>query len=295
MIIVKKEDNIMHKSYLARIFAIATLLMSSVTWAGPVFLTGHDPDFHAQGEAGAQRLLTSGLAFVTGGTYVAGNTFAGASTLGSGKFLWVESNIGIPGGHRRGENGLISIGLTAGTDYDSVNAAGFTALADFSAYSAIGIASSFGGLLTRAELDALILRSGDIGDFINFGGGLFASSECFPCGANLLAGSDAPDLFGYLPIDVTSIGANAPFTVTAAGAAAPFSLTNADLNSPTHNSFGLTGGLTIIDTDSQGNATTLAGDVLIDDGGFVPVPEPGTLGLFLAGLFGLALRRKKAA
>ena len=232
---------------------------------GPVFLTGHDPDFHAQFDAGARNLLRAGLSFVTNGTYnLAGDGDSDSDDDGT-KFLWVESRIPTPGGHRIGEDRLGDIGLTLGIHYDRANAAELAAV-DFSDYTAIAIASSFGGLLTRAELDALIARAADIEDFINEGGGLFASSECFPCGANLLGPPvPAPNLWGYLPVAVSSIGVATPFTVTAFGAAPPFNLVNGDINSPSHNSFGLIGGLTPIDLDNAGNPGALAGIVGDDD------------------------------
>jgi hypothetical protein len=272
----------------AGVLAAAIWGASSVSaLAGPVFLTGHDPDFHAQDDAGAVNLLRAGLSFVTGGTYDMND---------GNKFLWVESRISPPGGHRIGELALSNtLGLTLGTHYDRANAAEFASV-DLSDYTAVAIASSFGGLLTRAELDALIARSSDIAAFINAGGGLFASAECYPCGANLLGGATAPDLFGYLPVNVSSIVASAPFTPTPYGAAAPFNLTAADLNSPTHNSFGLTGGLNVVDIDSADNPTTLAGVVNVNDGGFSDVPEPATVAIFGIGLAGLgAMRRRRGS
>lgn len=269
----------------ATVVASAIALFASFSAsAGPIFLTGHDPDFHAQDSAGAQNLLRTGLNFATGGS----------ATLNDGnKFLWVESRIGVPVGHRVGEAGLTAIGLSLGIHYDRANAAEFAAL-DLSSYTAIAIASSFGGLLTRAELDALIARSPDIAAFINAGGGLFAAAECDNCGTDLL-GAD-PDLFGYLPVDVTSVGAAGPFSATVFGAG--LGLSDSDLNDPTHNSFGLVGGLNVVDTDQNGNPTTLAGIVQIEEGGggFVQASEPGTLAIFGLGLVGLGfMRRRRSA
>lgn len=272
----------------------------SAAWAGPIFITGHDPDFHAQSTTSAQNLLNVGLGFATGGTH----------DLNDGnRFLWVESRIGDPGvpslpaGHRIGELGLGAIGLTLGVHYDRVNAAEL-ATVDFSVYSAIAVASTFGGILGANELLGLNARAGDIADFVNAGGGVFASAECFPasgfCLSSLLDGSSgvlpaitAADLFGFLPIAVDVVAPNPPFTVTPYGMS--LGLTDADMVDPTHNAFLAPAGLNIVDVNAVGAPVTLAGNVLIDDGGFVPMPEPATLalvGLGLTAMAGLARRRR---
>ncbi len=278
----------MRKQLAVAALAIAVIFGTTPVWAGPIFLTGHDPDFHAQGSAGAANLLRAGLNFVTGNTL----------TDGVHKFLWVESRISPPGGHRTGELGLNAIGLTLGTNYDRADATEF-ASANLSNHTAIAVASSFGGLLRQAELDALIARKTDIQNFVNAGGGVLALAECAAsnpaCQADL-AGSNPASLYGYLPVSVSSIPPTTPFTVTPAGAAAPFNLTNGDVNDPTHNSFGLIGGLTPLDLDS-GNphqATTLAGNVKIGPGGFVPEPASlFLLGSGLVGLVGVAWKRRR--
>jgi hypothetical protein len=126
---------------------IAALLLPAATSAGPIFLTGHDPDFHSQGQPDAAEFFTTALNYVMNGT-LNDNVH---------KILWVESKIAPDSGHVTGANSLGVIGLTAGVDYGWADAAAF-ATADLSNYDAIGVASTFGGMLTSAELNALIAR-----------------------------------------------------------------------------------------------------------------------------------------
>jgi hypothetical protein len=285
----KTLGDYMRKSKILAAVAFASLLTAGTAHAGPVFLTGHDPDFHAQDSVHAANLLTAGISFALGGTSNFNDNVH--------KTLWVESFNPVTSGHRRGEAGLISIGLTLGQDFDWVDAASF-ALADLSQYNAIGVASSFGGMFTSAELNAMILRTADITAFINAGGGLFASAECDSGGACDASNMAAPHgaMYGYLPVTVSSISPSPPFFPTAFGTS--LGLTFDDLQDPTHNSFGLIGGLTPVDLDSASpqHATTLAGNVRIGDGGFEEIPEPATIALLGAGLAGIAgMRRRRKA
>ncbi len=255
--------------------ACGVLAAASSAHAGRVYLSGHDPDFHAQGQVDGQIQLSTALNYVTNGTYNNGFT----------KFLWVESNLGATAGHRVGFTGLSFVGVGAG-NVDRVDAAGFAGV-DLNNYSAIVVASSFGGMLTSAEINAMIARSTDIANFINSGRGLAAFAECFQTAACDGSNTAVPTTpFGYLPITVTSVDTFAPYHVTPFGLT--LGLTDAVVSDCcTHNSFSAIGGLNIVDVDQHGVATTLAGDVRVGGGGFTGVPEPSAWVMLILGFGGV--------
>jgi hypothetical protein len=284
--------------------AVAYCLSTGTAVAGAIFITGHDPDFHAQGSAepGAQNLLRIGLNYARNGD---GTVTSNPAAL---PILWIESDPaedgGIPGGHRFGLDGLRNIGYRAVgelgaapegryvfADADMLTNA-FWATVTTASYSAIGVASTFGGILRQAELDNLNGHTAEIAAFFNAGGGIFAAAEGSE-GANL---APAGGYFNWIPIAAASATSAAPpYSVTAFGAT--LGLTNGDVSSPSHSHFESDGGLDVVSRDNLGRIMTLADVTTITDGGF-GAPEPGSLALvslalLIAGGRGLFSRRPR--
>src|SRR5262249_50504347 len=150
---------------------------------------------------------------------------------------------------------------------------------NFSNYSAIVVASDFGGWLRQEELDILVTREAQLFNYLNAGGGLVAFAESGPPAPGLLTSG----AFGYLPFLVTSAQKNQSEvgnTVTPFGTS--IGLTDTDVNgNASHNVFTATGGMNIVDNDSQGQILSLAFFGPIGPSGVAP--EPTTLCLALVG------------
>jgi hypothetical protein len=176
------------------------------------------------------------------------------------------------------------------------------------------------GDVSEAELAIINGRANEINTFVagpgdpTLGGGLFAMAES----------TDPQDAIPYgwlqtlIPgITITELGSggeNSPLTLTPAGTAAFPGLSNADLSSgPWHDFFsGNLGGLSVLATGPEGGVTRNvilgggAGTVIgcgepgqpacEEPGPGGVIPEPGTMGLWMMGLagFGIVKRRHVA-
>lgn len=273
------------KSALARFTAAAVVILAGSGGAyagtfGSVFLTGHDPDFHATlggNAAGAQHINQVAVAFIMDPAF---NTFVAG---GVNRFLFVESSIAPPSGHTIGLNGIVASGFVEGVDFDHADASTLgTALNGLGTiYSGIVVASDFGGILTQAELDILNARATDIADFVNAGGGLYAMAE--GNGGSHLTPNGG--WFGFVPTITSSVAldqSEVGNTLTSFGAS--LGLTVSDVNgNASHTIFNNQGGLSAVDLDAAGHVLSIAGRVNI--------PSPG--GLALAALGGLLAARRR--
>jgi hypothetical protein len=270
--------------------ALFCLPGASAWGQGGVFVTGHDPDFHAflgGNTTGAQHIIQDAVSFVT--------------NHHGGSILLVTDLHNPGGGYSDPRLGLTAAGLTF--DVADDGSAGGTVkdlhTVNFSNYGAVIVASDFGGWLRQSELDILIARQSQIINYVNAGGGLVAFAESGPPAPGLLT----HNAFGYLPFLVTSAQKNqneVGNAVTPFGAS--LGLTNTDVNgNASHNVFTTSAGLNVVDVDSQKQILSLAFYGLISPTG-PAVPEPGPLSLSLVGavsatavlLLRKSLRRRSA-
>ena len=212
---------------------------------GSIFITGHDPDFHAssappENPVGSQNILKVAIAFARNG---------------STKPLLVvhRDDLSPPPGHGNSIAGL----ETVENNYVRVNAAGFaSAILDPNLWAAIYVPSDFGGLLAQAELDALNARKADILAYLKKGGGLVALAESNG-GVGL---TPSGGHFAFLPFIVdnaTLHSSETGYTVTPFGAS--LGLTDSDVNgNASHNIFKATGGMSIINVNATGDMMSLA-------------------------------------
>jgi hypothetical protein len=246
--------------------------------AGQLFLSGHDPDFHAsQGlnPTGAQHIIQDSLTFARNGN--------------TAPIMLLETstaNLGL-GDHADSELGLIAAGYSAATSpgnhYVKLSATQFVT-ANLSQFSALFIPSDHGGTLTGDDINALSARSGDILNYLNAGGGLVAFAE----DGNRTPPTTGPQppSFGFLGAVLSPVSlqqSESGFTLTAAGAS--LGLTTSDINgNASHNIFGSAAGLTVVDRDGSGNIVSL------DFRGTFSIPEPSSLAMVAtAAAIGLAV------
>ncbi|HLI57208.1 MAG TPA: hypothetical protein VKY26_09300, partial [Actinomycetota bacterium] len=192
--------------------AAVPALIPGVT-AGGVFLTGHDPDYHAVAgpdQAGAKDLIQKAVSYVT---------FAAAAP----RMLLVTHRTGPTPSADYADPAL---GMeAAGYSFDIADdgTAGGSVLnlatVNFENYDVIVVASDHGGWLTQGELTILDARAAELVTFVNSGGGIVAFAESGDLAGS--AGLTTGGQFGFLPYVVSSATLNEPEagnTVTPFGA-----------------------------------------------------------------------------
>jgi hypothetical protein len=250
----------------ARIAGASLLVLSvaSVSHAGSIFITGHDPDFHATvgyHAAGAIHINQIAIGYIINPAF---NPFVATATR---RFLFVESRDAIPEGHTRGRDGIVASGYVEGTDFEWHDASTLDAELQLlgSKYAAIVVASDFGGMLTQKELDVLNANTSNIRVFVNAGGGIYAMAE-----SNLGAGlTPNGGQFAYLPSVVSSVpGTEFEIDYTLSSFGESLGLLRSDVNDNVRHCVfaayaALIPDLQPVDFDTNNNVISLAGRSLI--------------------------------
>ena len=304
-------------------FALLALIYAGPAFAGRMLVSHLDADYHAafepgpytQDPASAQDFMRTSISWVRDGS--------------TKPFLFVESSIvppwveklpnglinGIKAFHADGEIGLKNAGYAAGTDYVRADAAQLVnELKNLGAYSAIVVASDFGGILTEAELEQMRLQKDLIASFVANGGGLYAMAESndgigrynrstgeadpeatapgYLVPGRGLLGAETP--YGFLPVPVTSKSNYGLYvknsSLTPFGAELGFTTGMLDGNVSSIY-FDPSKGWTAISYDSTGRISNMA--AIYTGPGPSSVPEPETFLLAGTVLIALGLYRRQ--
>jgi hypothetical protein len=215
---------------------------------GGVFVTGHDPDFHAlrgPNAPGARTIIQKAIGYVT-------------NDKAEPKVLLVTSRIAPPPGHVDSASGMTAAGYTF--DMASAAANGGTLPlgdVDLTLYDVVVVASDFGGILMQDELNILNRRSADVLDYVNGGGGLVAFAES-NSGSHLTPTGGRFDFLPFLVAETSLDQTETGYTVTDFGRTV-IGLENSDVNGNfSHNVFTATGGMDVVDRDAFGRIMSLA-------------------------------------
>ena len=300
---------------------LLALVPAPSLFAGNILLSALDADYHGSFDPctacfnpeGARDFIKVAVAWVRNGS--------------TKPFLFVESSIippyadlvpgttlidGSKAFHVDGELALIKRGYQAGIDYERRDASTLAAaLMNLSQYSAIVVASDFGGILTAAELSLLNAHRSQITSFLAQGGGVFAMAQSndgiglydpqtgrgldanftdssrglLKCCQGLLGNEK---LYGFLPYDVTVKSSNGRLddSVKITPVGRRIGLTQFNLQgNVSHLYFEPTPGFQVASTDYFGRAVNLVA---------VYTPEPSTwltIGVALTALVVTGKRR----